>query len=44
MSTRVFQYVPHDMVPEYECNGWVFVRMLMGHHGLYCALMEKNDE
>ncbi|MEE9159995.1 MAG: hypothetical protein V3U60_16620 [Gammaproteobacteria bacterium] len=39
--TRTFRFVPHHMVEEYHEQGWVFHRVLMGHHGLHCCLMEQ---
>ena len=43
-KVRVFRYVPHDQIPEYERMGYVCPTPIKGHHGFWSVIMERPDD
>tara|TARA_Y100001937_G_scaffold128206_1_gene203009 strand:- start:9310 stop:9615 length:306 start_codon:yes stop_codon:yes gene_type:complete len=43
-KARVFRYVPHDQIPEYERMGYVCPTPIKGHHGFWSVIMERPDD
>lgn len=41
--TRVFRYVPHSQIAEYEAQGWTLVSLIGPPHGFYSVLMQAPE-
>jgi hypothetical protein len=39
IRTGIFQFINHDLIPDFHARGWMIVDDLGSHHGRWSALM-----